>query len=131
MNLINKNSNALKTIGEISDLTKIPQHVLRFWEKKFTILDPIKRRGRRYYNPEDVKLLEAISHLLYNQGFTVKGVQLLISKHNNDKENIYNYVFNPQEKADLKHYGGSDKINIVISRLLRNKQELSRLLEEI
>ena len=57
----------------------MPQHVLRFWESKFTQISPLKRSGgRRYYRPEDIKLLKRIRDLLYVDGFTIKGVQKLI-----------------------------------------------------
>ena len=57
----------------------VPQHVLRFWESKFTQISPLKRGGgRRYYRPEDIRLLERIRDLLYVDGFTIKGVQKLI-----------------------------------------------------
>ena len=58
----------------------MPQHVLRFWEGKFPQLKPLKRGGgRRYYRPEDIALLRRISGLLYSQGYTIKGVQRLLS----------------------------------------------------
>lgn len=57
----------------------MPQHVLRFWETRFTQIRPLKRGGgRRYYRPEDVALLRLIRELLYNEGYTIKGVQKLI-----------------------------------------------------
>ena len=57
----------------------LPQHVLRFWETRFATIKPLKRGGgRRYYRPEDVLLLRGIRHLLYDQGFTIKGVQRIL-----------------------------------------------------
>ncbi|HWV20060.1 MAG TPA: MerR family transcriptional regulator, partial [Devosia sp.] len=57
----------------------LPQHVLRFWETRFATIKPLKRGGgRRYYRPEDVLLLRGIRHLLYDQGFTIKGVQKIL-----------------------------------------------------
>jgi DNA-binding transcriptional MerR regulator len=70
---------AFRTISEVADDLQIPQHVLRFWETKFSELKPLKRGGgRRYYRPEDIALLRRISHLLYTQGYTIKGVQRLL-----------------------------------------------------
>lgn len=70
---------AFRTISEVADDLQIPQHVLRFWETKFTELKPLKRGGgRRYYRPEDIALLRRISDLLYTQGYTIKGVQRLL-----------------------------------------------------
>lgn len=74
-----KSPNAFRTISEVSDDIGVPQHVLRFWETKFTQIKPMKRGGgRRYYRPEDVDLLRAINSLLYSDGLTIKGVQKLL-----------------------------------------------------
>ncbi len=74
-----KAPNAFRTISEVADDLHIPQHVLRFWETKFTQVKPLKRGGgRRYYRPEDIALLRRISDLLYTQGYTIKGVQRLL-----------------------------------------------------
>jgi len=74
-----KSAVAFRTISEVSDDIGVPQHVLRFWETKFPAIKPLKRGGnRRYYRPEDVQLLQAINRLLYNDGYTIKGVQKLL-----------------------------------------------------
>jgi len=71
-----KSPSAFRTIGEASEDLGVPQHVLRFWETKFTQLKPLKRAGgRRYYRPEDMGLLTHIRDLLYREGFTIKGAQ--------------------------------------------------------
>ena len=71
-----KSPQAFRTISEVSNELDVPQHVLRFWESKFSQIRPMKRGGgRRYYRPEDVDLLRGIQTLLYNDGFTIKGVQ--------------------------------------------------------
>lgn len=70
---------AFRTISEVGDELDVQQHVLRFWETKFTQIKPLKRGGgRRYYRPEDVALLKRIHHLLYTEGYTIKGVQKLL-----------------------------------------------------
>jgi DNA-binding transcriptional MerR regulator len=70
---------AFRTISEVADELHIPQHVLRFWETKFSQVKPLKRGGgRRYYRPDDIMLLRRISDLLYVQGYTIKGVQRLL-----------------------------------------------------
>ena len=57
----------------------MPQHVLRFWETRFSQIKPLKRGGnRRYYRPEDVELLRSIRHLLYDKGLTIRGVQKML-----------------------------------------------------
>jgi len=70
---------AFRTISEVADELDLPQHVLRFWETKFNQVRPMKRGGgRRYYRPEDVALLRHIQGLLYDEGYTIKGVQKLM-----------------------------------------------------
>jgi DNA-binding transcriptional MerR regulator len=74
-----KSASAFRTISEVADDLEVPQHVLRFWETKFPQIRPMKRGGgRRYYRPEDIDLLRAIRDLLYEQGYTIKGVQKLM-----------------------------------------------------
>ncbi|MGV8995921.1 MAG: MerR family transcriptional regulator [Parvibaculaceae bacterium] len=73
---IQKSPDAFRTISEVATDLDVPQHVLRFWESKFTHIRPLKRGGgRRYYRPEDVDLLRGVRALLYNDGYTIKGVQ--------------------------------------------------------
>ncbi len=74
-----KSPTAFRTISEVADELAVQQHVLRFWETKFSQVRPLKRGGgRRYYRPEDVDLLKKIHHLLYTEGYTIKGVQKLL-----------------------------------------------------
>lgn len=74
-----KSAAAFRTISEVAQELEVPQHVLRFWESKFTPVRPLKRGGgRRYYRPEDVDLLRRIRTLLYSDGYTIKGVQKLL-----------------------------------------------------
>lgn len=74
-----KSANAFRTISEVSTDLDVPQHVLRFWEGKFSQLRPMKRAGgRRYYRPEDILLLTRIRDLLYSEGYTIRGVQKLL-----------------------------------------------------
>jgi len=76
-----KSDQAFRTISEVAELLELPQHVLRFWESKFTQVTPMKRGGgRRYYRPEDVELLRRIKALLHSDGYTIKGVQKLLSQ---------------------------------------------------
>lgn len=75
----NKSAEAFRTISEVAQDLELPQHVLRFWESKFPQLKPLKRAGgRRYYRPDDVLLLRRIRQCLYEQGYTIKGVQKLL-----------------------------------------------------
>src|SRR5882672_5983978 len=74
-----KSAAAFRTISEVAADLDVPQHVLRFWESKFSQIKPLKRGGgRRYYRPEDVALLQRIRQCLYDDGYTIKGVQRLL-----------------------------------------------------
>jgi DNA-binding transcriptional MerR regulator len=76
-----KSPDAFRTISEVADDLDLPQHVLRFWETRFAQIKPLKRGGgRRYYRPDDVDLLKGIRHLLYGEGYTIKGVQRILKE---------------------------------------------------
>jgi DNA-binding transcriptional MerR regulator len=76
---LDKAPDAFRTISEVADDLKVPQHVLRFWESRFSQIKPMKRAGgRRYYRPDDVDLLRGIHHLLYGEGYTIRGVQRIL-----------------------------------------------------
>jgi DNA-binding transcriptional MerR regulator len=76
---LNKSPDAFRTISEAAEELDLPQHVLRFWETRFTQIKPMKRGGgRRYYRPADVDLLKGIRHLLYDKGYTIRGVQRIL-----------------------------------------------------
>ena len=77
-----KSPDAFRTISEVADDLGLPQHVLRFWETRFSQIKPMKRTGgRRYYRPDDVELVRAIKSLLYGEGYTIKGVQRLFKEN--------------------------------------------------
>jgi DNA-binding transcriptional MerR regulator len=76
----NKRAAVFRTIGEVAEDLDLPAHVLRFWESKFAQLKPLKRGGgRRYYRPEDIALLSRIRQCLYQEGYTIRGVQKLLT----------------------------------------------------
>src|SRR5918999_302691 len=78
---MDKSPDAFRTISEVADDLDIPQHVLRFWETRFAQIKPLKRGGgRRYYRPDDIELLKGIRHLLYGEGYTIKGVQRILKE---------------------------------------------------
>ena len=107
-----KSPEAFRTISEVSKDLSLPQHVLRFWETKFSQIKPIKRGGgRRYYRPEDVDLLKGIKNLLYNDGYTIRGVQKVI-KENGPKNIFFN---NSKANAKLEQKSFTDKENIYTS----------------
>jgi DNA-binding transcriptional MerR regulator len=100
--MVEKNSEALKTIGEVTDILSVEAHTLRFWEEKFSKIKPQKRRGIRYYSSKDIELLLYIKDLLYIKGYTIKAVQNII----NDKDNVIKLdIYSELEKhlATLKN----------------------------
>jgi DNA-binding transcriptional MerR regulator len=79
---LDKAPDAFRTISEVAEDLDIPQHVLRFWETRFSQIKPMKRSGgRRYYRPDDVDLLRGIRRLLYGEGYTIRGVQRILKEH--------------------------------------------------
>jgi DNA-binding transcriptional MerR regulator len=115
-----KSASAFRTISEVADELKVQQHVLRFWESKFSQIAPLKRGGgRRYYRPEDVELLKNIYHLLYQEGYTIKGVQKLL---HSTRGNLANRV------ADAKV---SDEKEDTSASNAGKKDELKSMLDEL
>jgi len=81
---MDKSPDAFRTISEVAEDLDLPQHVLRFWETRFNQIKPLKRGGgRRYYRPQDIDLIKGIRHMLYDQGYTIKGVQKLLRENGN------------------------------------------------
>lgn len=119
-----KSAGAFRTISEVADDLRVEQHVLRFWETKFSQIKPLKRGGgRRYYRPEDVELLKNIHHLLYQEGYTIKGVQKLLQS---TRGNLAARVGQEWEAAaDVPE---ADPITKAVSK---NKSELKAMLEDL
>lgn len=123
--MITKSPEAFKTISEVSRDLSLPQHVLRFWETKFAQIKPIKRGGgRRYYRPEDIELIKGIKYLLYNDGYTIRGVQKVIkesgSKKILKKENNINY-FTDSENDNIDQTDQLNRSSHSISETKRKK----------
>lgn len=118
-----KSASAFRTISEVADELKVQQHVLRFWESKFRQIAPLKRGGgRRYYRPADVELLKNIHHLLYQEGYTIKGVQKLLRVN----------------RGSLSERVGDSNLDEAIieaapevSAIEKNKVELKAMLDEL
>lgn len=114
-----KSASAFRTISEVSGELDVPQHVLRFWESKFTQLRPLKRGGgRRYYRPEDIALLRRIQGLLYDDGYTIKGVQRLFREgrvHGEAKKSV------PAQKTAAAS-GASDPVS---------RKELAKIMADL
>src|SRR4051812_20949881 len=80
--VVDKAPDAFRTISEVATELDLPQHVLRFWETRFQQIKPLKRGGgRRYYRPDDIDLLRGIRHLLYGEGYTIRGAQRILKDH--------------------------------------------------
>ena len=119
-----KSPEAFRTISEVSKDLSLPQHVLRFWETKFVQIKPIKRGGgRRYYRPEDIELLKGIKYLLYNDGYTIRGVQKVIKENGTRKilirENNNNLFTDYQNKNNQQ----SDQTNHLTSQISESKRK--------
>ena len=116
-----KSAEAFRTISEVADELEVPQHVLRFWESKFPQVKPLKRAGgRRYYRPDDVVLLRRIRQCLYDQGYTIKGVQKLLREGALKSEE----VARPAAPATLPRPAKNDKLR---ASLLEIRAELVAL----
>jgi len=120
-----KSPEAFRTISEVSKDLSLPQHVLRFWETKFTQIKPIKRGGgRRYYRPEDIELLKGIKYLLYHDGYTIRGVQKVIKENGTrkilKKESNIN-SFTDIENDNIDHHDQLGNLSRPISETKRKK----------
>ena len=121
-----KSESAFKTISEVADLLGVQQHVLRFWETKFSQIKPLKRSGgRRYYRPEDIDLLKRIHHLLYVESYTIKGVQKLL-KGQTRNTFLSGEVGKP---GTMPEVANSDRVT-TLSNLLSELQEIRGLIAD-
>src|SRR2546430_1765993 len=116
--VVEKAADAFRTISEVADELDVPQHVLRFWESRFREIKPMKRGGgRRFYRPDDVALLRGIRHLLYGQGYTIRGVQRILREHN---VKFVQKVWLPgaaqpgSPESDATQSGTSQKLSVVV-----------------
>ena len=95
-----KADDAFRTIGEVADELDVPKHVLRFWELKFPQLRPMKRGGgRRYYRPEDTRLLRGIRELLYRDRYTIRGVQKILREQGLEAVKVVGETMAPEAEA--------------------------------
>lgn len=74
------------TIGEVAKLCDLKAHVLRYWEKEFSQISPVKRNNRRYYQRQDVILIRQIKSLLHDQGYTLSGAKQYLSGEDNEDD---------------------------------------------
>ncbi|MDG2313118.1 MAG: MerR family transcriptional regulator [Alphaproteobacteria bacterium] len=124
----NKSAEAFRTIREVAEVIDVPQHVLRFWESKFRQVDPLKRGGgRRYYRPDDVILIKKIKQLLYDDGYTIKGVQKLLNESKNKNVVVNKSPLKTVSKTDTDSSESSEDRDQLIE-LLKDLQELKRII---
>ena len=120
-----KSPEAFRTISEVSKDLSLPQHVLRFWETKFVQIKPIKRGGgRRYYRPEDIELLKSIKYLLYNDGYTIRGVQKVIKENGKGKivqKNSINNIFTDTVNNNIEGHNQSNHASRPINETKRKR----------
>ena len=122
-----KSASAFRTISEVSEELDVPQHVLRFWEGKFSQVRPLKRGGgRRYYRPEDIALLRRIRDLLYSEGYTIKGVQKLLREGRAKEDGAEAAALAGTASSGAEDTGKAEEIQEIIAEL----SELSALLKK-
>ena len=125
-----KSAAAFRTISEVAATLDVPQHVLRFWESKFTQVRPLKRGGgRRYYRPEDVELLQTIRGLLYDDGYTIKGVQKLFRDGSLKPKRRSAQTADPGPKSAEPAPAGKAKADAKLS--LAQRKALQGVLDEL
>ena len=120
---LEKSKSAFRTISEVAHHLNLPTHVLRFWETKFSQVHPLKRGGgRRYYRPEDVQLLSHIRSLLYDEGYTIKGVQKLMREGNLKKSDL---APSPSDMASFEANSLKSEIQDAIDELEALRAEVN------
>jgi len=129
-----KSPGAFRTISEVSNDLEVPPHVLRFWETKFPQIKPLKRGGRRrYYRPEDVSLLRQIRQLLYDDGYTIKGVQRLLKEgalKNTAQQGVV-AVKEPNEQSLSRNSSNSSNEKATLRSIVDELQSLRKLLSTV
>ena len=129
-----KSPGAFRTISEVSSDLEVPPHVLRFWETKFPQIKPLKRGGgRRYYRPEDVALLRQIRQLLYNDGYTIKGVQRLLKEGalKNTAQLGVATANEPDEQKQPQNSTASSQEKATLRSIVDELQSLRKLLSTV
>ena len=134
-----KGPEAFRTISEAADELNVPQHVLRFWETKFTFIRPMKRAGgRRFYRPNDIAVLKGVRRLLHDEGYTIKGVQRLHREQGVRRLVAAGEGFTPTaaEGGDMGlsaapiSDAGRDRLGEILRELEATKQRLDALLRK-
>ena len=133
MNTLNKPTksvDAFRTISEVAGELDLPQHVLRFWETKFSQVKPMKRGGgRRYYRPEDVALLGHVRRLLYDEGYTIKGVQKLLRQGGVNKSELR--IRQSDQKSSTRSAANTDDVASVKAENEAAKRSIRAAIDEL
>lgn len=118
-------------IGEVSRITQLEPYVLRYWEKEFAFLAPRKgASGQRVYQKKDIEIILEIRRLLYNERFTIEGVQRRLSKHYmNSIEVVKSPVINKRENNSEKNPPLTPKKSV--NKDKNNKDALKTALKSI
>ncbi len=132
--VVNKSKAAFRTIAEVADKLGVGTHVLRFWETKFSQIKPMKMKGgRRFYRPDDVKLLECIQKLLYQERYTIEGVQKLFKDKGIKSfvgEAILDDLF-AENKAAQHTEAETEKVGRTVDGNEDNKEYLAEIIREL
>ena len=127
---VNKGPQAFRTISETADLLGVQQHVLRFWESKFTFIRPTKRAGgRRFYRPQDIAILSGVRTLLHERGYTIRGVLKLYKDHGQKALLSPDFVENPLPDTDFQAESGADGQALGQSDILLSNELRAQFLE--
>ena len=138
-----KSPSALRTIGEVAEQLDVPQHVLRFWESKFQQIMPEKHRGRRYYRQDDVATLQQIKVLLYQEGYTIKGVQNFLNQKSSKHIHTLQADLFPEANEEAVTQGrvttvrknpasfNKQKLEDILSMLRQSRDMLQECLEKL
>ena len=130
--VVNKSKSAFRTIAEVADELGVATHVLRFWETKFSQIQPMKRSGgRRYYRPDDVELVRTIKEYLHEKRYTIEGVQKVLKEKgikNLVGEEIQKDFFAEQIVLDNT---SRELVTSIISELSSIKNTLVKTLEKV
>ena len=118
---IEKSETAFKTISEVADVLSVPQHVLRFWESRFSQIKPLKMGGgRRYYRPEDIDIISKIHNLLYKQGYTIKGAKKVFMQKNEKPTEVVTIA----RKTSLLTDKQRKQVSTILQELLNLRETL-------
>ena len=122
-NKLSKSEEAFRTIGEVSLILKVEQYVIRFWESKFKQLHPYKNRGIRYYSKDDISLLQTIKKYLYEEGYTIKGAQQLLSNStltNPDSKNTNQIDLGERDSLNM------NELKTILTKLMKMRDNLKQ-----